>query len=85
MVPCLRGVVEQWPLRMGYDFFKLHVFEFGAFDEPVQVVDICFLVLAVVEIDGASADGRFESVVVVGQLRLFVGHSYSIIFCDLVP
>ena len=80
MIPGLGGVVEQGSLSVCNDFFEFHIFELGAFYQFVEIIDICFLVFAVVEFDSPTADRGFESIFIVGQLRLFVGHSFSVCF-----
>lgn len=50
---------------MGYDVFKLHILEFGAFDEAVEIIDIRFFVLSVMEFHCLAADYRLECVFVV--------------------
>ena len=74
VVPGLGGVVKERTLGVGDNLFKLHVLEFSAFDEAVEVVDIGLFVLAVVEVDGARADGGLQRVGLVGELGLFVFH-----------
>ena len=70
MVPGLRGVVEQRAVRVADDLFKVFVVKACAGDKAVEVVDVGFFVLAVVELYRALADGGLESIVGVGQFRL---------------
>ena len=54
---------------MSDNIFEFGILEFRSFNQTIEVVDICFLVFAIVEFDSTLADCRFESVFFVRQLR----------------
>ncbi|MNT38152.1 hypothetical protein D3C72_1743350 [compost metagenome] len=77
MVPDLSGVVEDAARRALDDLFQGLAFEFGAWDQVVQVHDIGVVVLVVVILQGFLGDVRLQGIVGVRQRRQFKSHGGS--------
>ena len=66
VVPHLSGIVEDGAVAVLDNVGEVEIFEFGAFDEAVEIVDIGKMVLVVVIAESFFANRRTESLVVVG-------------------
>ena len=67
MIPSLCGIIENPGklLAAGSVFnnlFQRHIFKFGVFDQLVQIVDICFVMFAVMKLHSFFGNIRFQCV-----------------------
>lgn len=80
MVPCLCGVVVERAIGTPYDVFEVFVIKLRALYEFVEIVDIGFLVLSVMEINGLLGDCRGKGAGGIRQLWLCISHIVLILW-----
>ena len=65
VVPRLRGIVEERPLRLADYIFQSHIGPFCPFDKIIEIIYIGFLMLTVVIVYSFTADDRLEGLALV--------------------